>query len=62
MARFWINKVCAEIFLGQESNLPNYIFNPEMMKKNFSIIQEQQKQDYTLGKVDIREKLRQLLV
>lgn len=62
MARFWRNKVCAEIFLGQESNLPNYIFNPEMIKKNFSIIQEQQKQDYTLGKVDIREKLRQLLV
>ena len=45
MAWFWITKVRAEIFVGQESDLPNYIFNPEMIKKNFSIIQEQQKQD-----------------
>lgn len=61
MARFCVNKVCAEIFVGHESDLPNYIFNPEMIKKNFSIIQEEQKQDYVLGKVCIREKLTQLL-
>jgi len=30
--------VCAEVFVRQKSKLPNYIFNPEMIKKNLSII------------------------